>query len=105
MSSPKDTFTNDIARTIRFEERIPASILQGSIFRHYGYHDPAGLCDGGDYIQEIQIRVENGKGDIYLSIKPMERGEWWSGKISWEEFFDLLMTMVRNSNKFEHHDC
>lgn len=105
MSSIKDTFINDIARTIRFEERIPASILQGSIFRHYGHNDPAGLCDGGDYIQEIQIRVENEKGDIYLSIRPMERSEWWSGKISWKEFFDLLMTMVRNSNKFKHHDC
>ncbi len=48
--------------------------------------------------------MENQNGDIYLSIKPMEREEWWSGKISWEEFFDLLMQMVKNSDKFKHHE-
>lgn len=104
MSSIKDTFINDTAQKIEFTKIIPASILQGSIFRHYGHHDPAGLCDGGDYIQEIQIRVENEEGDIYLSIKPMERGEWWSGKISWEEFFDLLMGIVKSSSKFSHNN-
>lgn len=103
MSNIKDTFGIGTARTVSFEERIPASILRGSIFKHYGFDDPAGLCDGGDYIQEIQIRVENEKGDIYLSIKPMERGEWWSGTISWGEFFDLLMKMVKGSDKFKHN--
>ncbi len=100
----KDTFINDTAEKIMFTKEVPASILQGSIFRCDGTDYPAELCDNGDYIQQIQIRVENQNGDIYLSIKPVERGEWWSGKISWEEFFDLLMVMVRNSNKFRHHE-
>lgn len=100
----KDIFINEVAKTIVFNESVPASILKGSIFRDYEEGDPAGLCDGGDYTEEIQIRVENQNGDIYLSIKPIERGEWWSGKISWKEFFSLLMRMVKNSNKFEHHE-
>lgn len=100
----KNTFINYIAQTIEFRKQIPASILKGSIFRHYGESpDPAGLCDGGDYTQEIQIRVENKNGDIYLYIQPMEGGEWWSGTISWGEFFDLLLEMIKNSDKFRRY--
>lgn len=100
----KDNFVLDLLEDITFTKRILASKLQGSIFRSNGEDDPAGLCDGGDYIQEIQIRTENVRGDIYLSIKPWERGEWWSGTITWEEFFNLLMQMIKNSDKFEHHE-
>jgi len=100
---PQDTFINETATKVEFTKVIPASLLRGSIFRYYGYSDPAGLCDGGDYRQEITIRVENKNGDIYLSIKPLEGGEWWHGEISWEEFFDLLLEMVKNSDKFKHH--
>lgn len=98
----KDMFINDVAKRIKFTEVVPASILRGSIFRSCG--PPSELCDGGDYIKEIQIRVENKKGDIYLSLKPQERSEWWSGTISWEELFDILMQIVRNDNRFKHHE-
>ncbi len=97
-----NTFINETAETVEFRKVIPASMLRGSIFRHYGYHDPAGLCDGGDYLYNVQIRVENEKGDIYISIEPIERGEWWFGKLSWKEFFDLMLKMVKDSKKFKH---
>ncbi len=65
--------------------------------------DPAGLCDGGDSIKSIQIRVENKDGNIYLAMSHIERSEWWSDTLSWEEFFDLLMQGVLKSDKIEHH--
>lgn len=100
----KDTFQVDLLKEVSFSEKIAASKLQGCIFRSDGNSpDPAGLCDGGDYIKSIQIRVENKEGDIYLSIHPRERDEWWSGTLSWEEFFDLLMQGVLKNDKIEHH--
>lgn len=101
MGKVVDTFITEIAREVKFHEIISASILKGCIFRHYG-QPPADMCDGGDYIKEIQIRVENEKGDIYISVEPIEGGEWWHGEISWEEFFDMMMKMVVNDDKFTH---
>lgn len=99
-----NTFIQKIAERVEFEKEIPASILKGSVFRHYGYYDPAGLCDSGDYLYEVQIRIENEKGDIYISIRPQERGEWWTGKITWKEFFDLMIKVVKNDERFKHYE-
>lgn len=101
MGKVKDSFIVETARKVEFYENVPASILKGCIFRHYG-QPPAEMCDGGDYIKEIQIRVENKKGDLYICIKPIERGEWWFGRISWEEFFDMMIKMVVDNDKFIH---
>lgn len=87
MNEPKDTFINNVAQTIEFRKQIPASIFKGSIFRHYGERpDPAGLCDGGDYIQNIQIRVDNKNGDVFLSISPRERGNGGQVQLVGENF-------------------
>lgn len=99
-----NTFIQEISERVKFEKEVPASILRGSVFRHYGDYDPAGLCDGGDYIYEVQIRIENEKGDIYIHIQPRERSEWWSGKLTWKEFFDIMMKAVKNDERFEHHE-
>ncbi len=46
----KDTFINNTAEKIMFTKEVPASILQGSIFRCYGTDYSTELCDNGDYI-------------------------------------------------------
>jgi hypothetical protein len=99
----KDTFKADILKDVVFKKRIYASKLQGSIFRHYGQQDTSGLCDGGDYIKQIQIRLDSENGDVYISIRPEERGEWWSGTISWQEFFDMMKQGIIGNDKFKHH--
>lgn len=100
----KDEFQVNLLKEVTFSERINASELQGCVFRRDGESlDPAGLCDGGDYIQHIQIRILDDKGDIHLSMYHMERSEWWSGTLSWEEFFNLLMQGILKSDKIKHH--
>lgn len=103
MSKVTDRFLTEIAETVSFTKEINATKLVGSIFRHYGFDDPAGLCDGGDYIKQIRIHIENKQGDVRISLQPMERDERWSGVLSWEEFFDFLMKAVKDSDKIEHH--
>ena len=78
-------------------------MLKGSIFRSYDeVPDPAGLCDGGDYMEEVQIRIENSCGDIYMLVRPRERNEWWYAKLSWHEFFELMLKVAKESNKFKY---
>lgn len=102
MGKVVDTFIVDTVREVKFHETVPALKLQGRIFRHYG-EPPADMCDGGDYMKEVQIRIDNKKGDVYISVEPIERGEWWHGEISWEEFFGMMMKMVVNNDKFTHN--
>lgn len=93
------------SQKIEFQKDIPFNKLKGCIFRHYGHDDPAGLCDGGDYLYKIQIRVDNAQGDIYISIQPRERSEWWCGIMSWEEFHDAMLKAFKNHPKIEYNEC
>ena len=92
------------SQEIKFQKNIEFSKLKGSIFRHYGHDDPAGLCDGGDYLYNIQIRVENAQGDVYISIKPIERSVWWSAIMSWEEFHNMLLESFKKHPKVRYHE-
>lgn len=103
MSETTDSFTTEF-KTIAFQESVPFSKLKGCVFRHYGLYDPAGLCDGGDYLYNIQIRVENKQGDVYISIQPGERSEWWSGTMTWKEFHDTLLKAFKYHSKIQYHE-
>lgn len=92
------------SQEIKFQKNIEFSKLKGSIFRYYGHDHLDELCDGGDYLYNIQIRVENAKGDIYLSIQPKERSEWYSGVITWQEFHDTMLKAFKNHPKVQHHE-
>jgi len=90
-----DRFVDSTAETIKFEKDIPARLLKGCTFRHYGINDPSGLCDGGDYIDEVQIRIDDDHGSVYVSVRPNERGDWWYLKLSWEDFAKWFTNCVK----------
>jgi hypothetical protein len=103
MNKITETFMTE-SQKIEFYKSIPFNKLKGCIFKHYGYHDAAGLCDGGDYLYNIQIRVENEKGDVYISIQPRERSEWLSGTMTWQEFHDMMLDAVKRHPKIKYHE-
>jgi len=92
------------AQKVEFHKDIPYDKLKGCIFTHYGYHDPAGLCDGGDYLYNVQIRIENAQGDVYISVQPKERSEWLSGTMTWKEFHDMLYAAASGNPKIKCHN-
>lgn len=92
------------SQKINFEKNIPFNKLKGCVFRHYGRYDEAGLCDEGDYLYNVQIRVENKQGDVYISVQPRERSEWWSGIMTWKEFHDMLLESFKKHPKLQHHE-
>jgi hypothetical protein len=98
-----DNFMTE-SQTIKFQKEISFNKLKGSVFRHYGGYDSSGLCDGGDYLYNIQIRVENEQGDVYVSIQPRERSEWWSGTMTWEEFHDMILYSIKRHPKMKYHE-
>jgi len=103
MNETTNTFMTE-SQKVEFQKDIPFNKLKGHIFKHYGHDDPAGLCDGGDYLYNIQIRVENAQGDIYISIQPRERSEWWSGTMTWKEFHDMMLDAVKRHPKIKYHE-
>lgn len=92
------------SQKIKFEKNVEFNNLEGCVFRHYGNYDSSGLCDGGDYLYNIQIRVENAQGDVYISIQPRERSEWWSGTMGWQEFHDILLCGIKKHPNIRHHE-
>ena len=102
----KDTF--HVADFGLPEVRLPRvyhDCIKGSVFRSSGQPpDPAGLCDGGDWIQSVQIRID-GKttGRVYIAVEPIERGEWYSLELEWPEFFDMMQAAVSAHPKARHH--
>lgn len=92
------------SQKIAFEKNVEFNKIKGSVFKHYGSYDPAGLCDGGDYLYNVQIRVENAQGDVYISIQPRERSEWWSGTMTWKEFHDTLLRAFKYHSKIQYHE-
>jgi hypothetical protein len=103
MDKITNTFITEFKK-IELHDLVPFSKLKGCIFKHYGHHDPAGLCDGGDYLYNVQIRVENKQGDVYVSIQPRERSEWWSGTMTWEEFHDMILYSIERHPKMKYHE-
>jgi hypothetical protein len=97
-------FIMEDSAEIKFYKTIPANLIKGSIFRHYGIHDPSGLCDGGDYLYNVQIRIENNNGDVYISIQPKERSEWWCGTMKWQEFHDMMLDAIKNNPKIKYNE-
>lgn len=92
------------SQKIAFEKNVEFNKIKGYVFKHYGHDDPASLCDGGDYLYNVQIRVENAQGDVYISIQPRERSERWFGTITWKEFHDMILNSVKTHPKIQHHE-
>jgi len=103
MNKITETFMTE-SQKIEFYKSIPFNKLKGCIFKHYGNYDPAGLCDGGDYLYNVQIRIENKQGDVYISVQPEERSEWWSGIVSWQEFHDTFLGAFKSHPKMKYHE-
>lgn len=89
--------------------RVPpvySDCLHGEVFRPDGSPpDGAGLCDGGDYIQKVQIRISDPEtGAVYISVQPMERGEWWRLKLPWSDFYAMMEAAVRGHRDVKHNE-
>lgn len=91
------------ATVVQLHKKIPASILHASMFRRNGNpRDPAGLCDGGDWVDEVQIRINDDSGNVYISVRPMEREDWWHLDISWQDFTQLMLAALKNHPSTKH---
>lgn len=64
-------------------------------FIHYGHDDPSGLCDGGDYVQSVQVRLEE-DGTIFVSLTDRERSDTDSQhSMSYDEFYRRMTNAFR----------
>lgn len=75
--------------------KSPLNCFKVSKFTHYGYNDPAGLCDGGTYHHEMQLRLEK-DGTIYTTVRPAEWSEHRTvSDIPYEEFAEAYCAWLK----------
>jgi len=76
--------------------KSPLNCFKVSKFTHYGQQrDPAGLCDGGDYHHNMQLRLED-DGTIYTTVRPTEWSEHRTvSDIPYEEFVEAYCAWLK----------
>ena len=96
-----DTFLISTREDFSRVRELPRNALEGQVFRGSG---GASECDGGEYIQHVQIRVDDLKtGQVFISIIPEERHNWWSLILQWAEFADMMHKAVAAHPKAKKH--
>ena len=79
------------------EEKIPLTRFYFQQFMDYeGPPDPAGLCDGGDYCNSLQFRLEEDLETMFVSWQP---GDHSSGlrtfTMPYDEFFAAIVPALK----------
>lgn len=93
--------------------RVPPDVFHVELFTHYGTHDPAGLCDGGDYHHMLKIRLEgagtrrqcrystgeDGWPIVECFWREGEDGELKSRRMSYRDFWELVTKALADSKE------
>ena len=62
-------------------------------------HGQLVTSDGNHVHHQVQIRVEDDEGNVYMSVMPTEQSDWWSLQLPWKEFAEMMMQAAKEHPK------